>query len=241
MRAASEAIAVRRRMMGAAFADPFDFSPPLLRIQAQPPKPLATWMLRMLISLVVAVLLWAALARLDIVAVSDGKLVPAGYLKIVQPAEQGIVNEILVPEGEHVVEGQPLIRMDAALTQADLRSTRAEYDQRRLALRRIDAQLNGIPLKRSPDDPAPVYERVEAQYRANIHAYENALAQERTSLEKARQDLAAAQQTKSKLEQVLPHYVEQEKAYAKLARDGFAGRIMVLKRTLAKVPRIITS
>ena len=77
-------------------ADPADFAPPLLRIQEKPAPPLAGWMLRLILALVVALLVWAVLGRLDIVAVADGKLVPSSYLKIVQPAEQGIVKEILV-------------------------------------------------------------------------------------------------------------------------------------------------
>jgi len=87
-------------------ADPADFAPPLLRIQEKPPAPLAGWMLRLLLALVAGVILWAAFGRLDIVAVADGKLVPSSYLKIVQPAEQGIVKEILVKEGEVVQEGR---------------------------------------------------------------------------------------------------------------------------------------
>jgi hemolysin D len=42
------------------------------------------------------------LGQLDIVAVAEGKLIPQSYLKIVQPAEAGIVKEILVREGETV-------------------------------------------------------------------------------------------------------------------------------------------
>src|SRR5687767_5323445 len=99
-------------------ADPADFWPPLLRIQDKPPAPLAGWMLRLLIALLAGMLLWAAFGRLDIVAVADGKLVPSTYLKIVQPAEQGIVKEILVREGEKVAEGQVLVRMDPALAAA---------------------------------------------------------------------------------------------------------------------------
>src|SRR5881396_1137907 len=127
-------------------ADPADFSPPLLRIQQKPPPPLAGWMLRLLIALLAGLTLWAVFGRLDIVAVADGKLVPSSYLKIVQPAEQGIVKEILVKEGERVEEGRVLIRMDAALTDADVKSIQAEYDNKRLALRRIDAQLAGKTL-----------------------------------------------------------------------------------------------
>ena len=99
--------------------DPLEFSPPLLRLQEQPPSPLAGWYLRLLLGLFAFLLLWAFLGRLDIVAVAEGKLVPEGYLKIVQPAEQGIVREILVREGERVDAGQVLIRMDPILANAD--------------------------------------------------------------------------------------------------------------------------
>lgn len=218
-------------------ADPADFAPPLLRIQDKPPAPLAGWMLRLLLGLLVGILLWTVLGRLDIVAVAEGKLVPSTYLKIVQPAEQGIVKEILVKEGEAVKQGQVLIRMDPALTEADVKSMRAEYHNKRIALRRIDAQMNRTRFVREKDDPADLFPQVEAQSRANVQAYENALAQERSLLEKARNDLAGAQATKAKLEQVLPHYVEQEKAFEKLARDGYAGRIMVTDKQRERIEK----
>ncbi|TAK81596.1 MAG: HlyD family type I secretion periplasmic adaptor subunit [Betaproteobacteria bacterium] len=218
-------------------AGPADFSPPLLRIQETPPAPLGGWLLRTLIALLACVLLWAAFGPLDIVAVADGKLVPSGYLKIVQPAEQGIVREILVQEGEQVTPGQILIRMDPVLTAADVKAVQAEHDNKRLALRRIDAQLLGKKFSTQNDDPPELAAQLAAQYAANVRAYENALAQERSLLDKARQDLAAALETKTKLEQVLPHYVEQEKAFEKLTRDGFAGRIMYTDKRRERIEK----
>ena len=214
-----------------------DFSPPLLRIRETPPAPLAGWMLRLLLALVAGVIAWAAFGRLDIVAVADGKLVPSGYLKIVQPAEQGILKEIRVREGQTVKEGEVLARMDPQLTESDVKVIRADYQHKRLALRRVDAQLSGMPLRREPGDPPELHRQVEAQYRANVQAYENALAQERSLLEKARNDLAAALQTKTKLEAVLPHYVEQEKAFEKLMRDGFAGRVLATDKQRERIEK----
>ena len=218
-------------------ADPADFSPPLLRIQERPPAPLAGWMLRLLIALVAGVVAWAAFGELDIVAVAEGKLVPSSYLKIVQPAEQGIVKEILVREGEPVKEGQVLVRMDPVLTDADVKAIRTEVLNKGIALRRIDAQLAGEPLARTDDDPAELFLQVQAQHAANVRAYENALAQERALLGKARHDLAAAQATKAKLEQVLPYYIEQEKAYEKLTQDGFAGRLMYTDKRRERIEK----
>ncbi len=214
-----------------------EFSPPLLRIQERPPAPLAGWLLKIILLLITCALLWAIFGPLDIVAVADGKLVPSSYLKIIQPADHGIVREILVEEGQAVSAGQVLIRMDSAISNADVRAVRAEYEQKRLSLRRIDSQLRGKRPARQPGDPAELWTRVEAQYAANVRAYANALAQERSLIEKAGHDLAAAQATKAKLQQVLPHYVEQERAFEKLAKDGFAGRMLYADKKRERIER----
>jgi HlyD family secretion protein len=218
-------------------ADPADFRPALLQVQSRPPAPLGRGMLYVLLGLVGAMLVWAALARLDIVAVADGKLVPAGYLKIVQPSEQGVIKEIFVREGELVREGQVLMRMDTALLAADGRALSAEYHTKRLALRRIEAQLAGKQPVAEAGDPPELYAQMHAQHGANVAAYQNALAQERSTLERARNDLAAANEVRAKLLAVLPHYREQEKAFEKLSKDGFAGRLMYTDKQRERIEK----
>jgi HlyD family secretion protein len=184
-----------------------------------------------------ALLAWATFGQLDIVAVAEGRLVPDTYLKIVQPADAGVVKEILVKEGERVKEGQILMRMDAALSDSDLKALSADYHHKRLSLRRIDAQLEGAPLTQRIDDPPELFHQVQAQYAANRRAYENALAQERAVLDKAKSDLAAAEAVRRKLAQVLPHYREQEAAYAKLQQDGFAGKLMYTDKQRERIEK----
>ena len=221
----------------AADADPVDFQPGLLQVQSRPPAPLGRGVLYVVLGLVGTVFLWAAIAKLDIVAVADGKLVPAGYLKIVQPSEQGVVKEILVQEGESVRAGQILMHMDAALLDADGRALAAEYHTKRLAVRRIEAQLAGRPFVREPADPLVLYLQMRAQHAANVGSYEKALAHERSVLEKASHDLAAAQQVHAKLVAVLPHYREQEVAFEKLAKDGFSGRLMYTDKQRERIEK----
>jgi hemolysin D len=218
-------------------ADPVDFQPALLQVQSRPPAPLGRGVLYVLLGLVAAALGWAAAAKLDIVAVAEGKLVPAGYLKIVQPSEQGVIKEIFVREGELVREGQVLMRMDTALLAADGRALNTEYHTKRLALRRIEAQLASKPLAREADDPPGLYAQAEAQYAANVAAYRNALEQERTTFDRARHDLAAANEVREKLLAVLPHYREQEKAFEKLSKDGFAGRLMYTDKQRERIEK----
>ncbi len=207
-------------------SDPLAFHPPLIRLQQAAPNPQGRRVLWAILGLVAFLILWALLGRLDIVAVAEGKLVPASYLKIVQPSEAGIVKEILVREGETVRAGQVLMRMDALITEADLAAIAAEHARRRLQLARIDAELAGAPFQPAVEAPATLVREAAAQYQANRNALAAALAEERSRLVKAQQELAAARQQKERLEAVLPHYREQDKAYEKLVMDGFAGALM---------------
>lgn len=202
------------------------FHPPLIRLQQTAPHPQGRRVLWALLALLAFLLVWALFGRLDIVAVAEGKLVPATYLKIVQPSEAGIVKEILVREGDLVRAGQTLMRMDALITEADLDAIVTEHARKRLALARIDAELTGQPFRPKSNAPTALVREVIAQYQANRDALGAALAEERSRLGKAQQELAAARQQKTRLETVLPHYKDQDKAYAKLVKDGFAGTLM---------------
>jgi hemolysin D len=214
------------RLLPATDPAPSEFAPPLLRLQQTPPNPVGRRVVWVLLILLAALLIWTLIGRLDIVAVAEGKLVPHGYVKIVQPSEAGIVKEILVREGQRVVAGQTLMRMDALISDADAKALDAEFQRKRLSLRRIEAELSGKSFAALPGDPPDLARDVLAHYLADRHALDAALAEERTRLVKARQDLSAAEQVKAKLEEVVPHYRAQDKAYEKLVQNGFAGPLM---------------
>ena len=217
--------------------DSHDFSPPLIRLQESPPSPLGRRVIHALVGLLVGLLVWAVVGRLDIVAVAEGKLVPHSFLKIVQPAEAGIVREILVREGEQVAAGQALMRMDARLSEADRRALEADFYRKSLTLRRIDAELGQAEFKAEAGAPAGLVREVEAQLRANRVALEAALAEERAKMEKARREMAVAQQGKAKLTETLPHYRAQDAAFEKLSKDGFAGPLMASDKKRERIEK----
>jgi len=218
-------------------ADAREFRPAIVRLEESAPSPLGRWVLWAALVFLASLLTWSVIGRLDVVAVAEGRLVPNSYLKIVQPADAGIVKEILVREGESVSAGQVLMRMDAALSDSDLKSLSAELGSKRLAVRRIDAELAGSPLIRRADEPEAQFTQVQAQYHANRQAYETALAQERATLEKSRFELRGAEEVRDKLQRVLPHYRSQEAAYEKLTRDGFAGQLMYTDKQRERIEK----
>lgn len=207
-----------------------DFAPDLLRVQQQAPSPRPRLVLRLLLLLVGVMLAWAWLGQLDVVATAQGRIVPQSFLKIVQPAEQGIVREILVRDGDRVAQGQTLIRLDRRMSDADRRVTEHELALRDLQLRRIAAELAGTPLTRRPDDDPALWAQTQAQHRARVQAQQDARAAETALLAKARQDLQVALEMEGKLRQTAPLYREQAEGWAALAREGYAGRLMALER-----------
>ena len=128
--------------------DVSDFAPGLLAIQESPPARLPRTVLLLVVALFGILFLWASFATLDIIASAEGRLVPQTYVKIVQPADAGIIHELLVREGDSVRDGQVLVRMDANITEADVQALQNEIALKNLQLRRIDAELAGSPLVR---------------------------------------------------------------------------------------------
>ena len=208
-----------------------EFLPAILQLQEEAPSPLPRVVLWTVLSLTGALGLWAALGKLDVVAVAEGRLVPKSQLRIVQPAEGGVMRELLVKEGERVRRGQVLARMDVRAAEADAATARNEIALRRLQLRRIDAELRGASLAPLPEDPPRLYAQVEAQREARALAHGAGLAEQRSVVARARRDMQAALETQSKLSGALPVLIEQERAFERLARDGYAGKLMLAQRS----------
>ncbi|NMG77209.1 HlyD family type I secretion periplasmic adaptor subunit [Aromatoleum diolicum] len=217
-------------------AEAGEFAPGLHRMNTAP-SPLPRAVIVVLAALLGALILWAWLGRLDVVAVANGRLIPLGQLKVVQPPESGIVTELLVREGDRVETGQVLMRMDPLLNAADQQSVGAEFRHRALQLRRIEAELAGAPLKTTADDPPELAEEFRRQLQANRQAFHDTLAQEQASLERARQNLAAAEAVREKLDATLPSYKASEEAFNRLAKDGFAGNLVALDRQRLRIER----
>lgn len=211
-------------------SEALDFSPALLRLQRQPPSPLPRAILYLIVGLFAGLLLWSLFGRLDIIAVAPGRLVPSSYVKVVQPADAGIIKEILVREGDQVRKDEVLVRMDASLSEADSRQVQNQLQSTRIQLRRIDAELaDQEPTLAAEDDPM-LFGQMLAQYRARRQAHLDAVATERAVLSKAEQDLRSAQEQVSKLRQMLPIYEDQARSWQQLVDEGFAGRLQAEER-----------
>lgn len=84
-----------------------------------------------------AALAWLALAKTEEVVVAPGKLEPIGNVKTVQMPVGGVLDQMLVKEGERVRKGQILLRLD----------NEATVDRRTSITQGIDAKQEQLQLK----------------------------------------------------------------------------------------------
>ncbi|MTI09560.1 HlyD family type I secretion periplasmic adaptor subunit [Curvivirga aplysinae] len=97
---------------------------------------------------------WAFYTDLDEVAVASGEVVPQGELKVVQHFEGGVIDELLVQEGDFVEEGQVLLKLNLAGSALNLDELKVRIDGLLLRKQRVQAQINGKPFM--PDESLSV-------------------------------------------------------------------------------------
>ena len=105
--------------------------------------------------LVVSFVIWTYVTPVNEVAIAEGKVVPQGNNHIVQHFEGGIVQKILVHEGQLVEQGSVLLEVEPIAAESD-------YDQ--LNSRRIALQLKQIRLQALLNNKSPIFDDFADEY-----------------------------------------------------------------------------
>lgn len=95
--------------------DALAFLPATLEITETPPSPIGRAISLILVAVFCAAIGWASLGKVDIIASAQGKIVPSGRSKVVQPFDTGVVRAIHVRDGQHVKVGEVLIELDPTI------------------------------------------------------------------------------------------------------------------------------
>lgn len=124
------------------------FLPAALEIAETPPSPVGRAVGATIIAIFCVALAWAIIGKVDIVATANGKIIPSGRTKLIQPLETGVVRAIRVHEGEQVHAGESLIQLDPTMTAAEQGHVKADLIAARLDVARLQAMLSdsGDPL-----------------------------------------------------------------------------------------------
>jgi hemolysin D len=122
-----------------------EFLPAALEILETPPAPLPVVLMLTLCAFTAIALGWSFFGRLDVHAVTQGKIEPNGRSKVIQPLDPGKVQSLAVENGSRVKAGDLLIGFEPSEAEADVRAyagdvmnARAEIVRRRAAIEATD-------------------------------------------------------------------------------------------------------
>jgi adhesin transport system membrane fusion protein len=97
-------------------------------------------------------LLWSMIVQIDKVTRGSGRIITQQMKQDVQHLEGGIVAEILVREGDTVVAGQPLMRVENSFFKSELAQAAIEQGAKRIRLLRLDAETTGAKALKFPPE-----------------------------------------------------------------------------------------
>ncbi|MAT64744.1 MAG: hypothetical protein CMN57_03780 [Gammaproteobacteria bacterium] len=201
-----------------------DFLPAVLEIQERPPSPLGRAIVWTLMIFFILAIAWAIIGRVDIVTTAQGKIVPSGRVKVIQPQELGRIEAIHVREGQEVKAGDLLIELDPTSTRADLTRLEAELvaaEREQARLGALLAVLEGrLDLVRAEANLTDLEDRARLRSEWNAHqARQSALASARHSRSA---EVAAIDQNIAKLESILPLIAKRAAAMKSLVDRSLA-------------------
>jgi epimerase transport system membrane fusion protein len=173
---------------------------------------------------------WAALAPLSSAALAPGQITVENYRKTIQHLEGGIVDQILVRDGDLVKKDQVLLTLSDTQYRAQLEVLRGQYlitlarEARLVALRDGAAQISFAPdlLKAKGDARAADAMRVQSQtFQARRQAHENeiSLYQKQIAQLRAKQQGLEAQKVSRDL--LVKSFEGELRDYHKLLEQGY--------------------
>lgn len=130
-------------------------------------------------------LIWAAFARVDKVTRGEGKIIPSGQVQSIQSLEGGILQRILVREGQAVAKGEALLEIDPTLLRSELDLSEQKRAALRARIARLSAEAEGRQLVLPDNLPSGA---------APLVANETALHAQRLAKHQADQDVLENQQ-----------------------------------------------
>ena len=125
-----------------------EFLPAAIEIMETPPSPTSRILAMAICVLLTGAMLWAWFGRIEIHAIAQGRIVPDGKVKVIQPLEPAAVRVVHVQAGDRVAEGDVLVELDptedaATRTQIERELSAAKIEAERLRLEleaaRVDA------------------------------------------------------------------------------------------------------
>lgn len=171
---------------------------------------------------------WSMVSPVQELAHSSGEIVPSGSVRNVDHLEGGIVEALLVKEGQTVEEGQPLMRLAGATSLAE----RERLITRRRKLTLQSERLRAFAENRPANFSAAIDTADAADDRALLDAQIEARARQRAVLQAeardARVQLSGAEAQRRSVQETLDLAQSKQAIRETLTEQGLSSRLQLL-------------
>ncbi len=213
--------------------DEIEFLPAAIEVLETPASPTARITFWSLSALLAIGLIWSFIGQLDVVAVAEGKLIPAGKTKTIQPLETGVIRAIHVQDGQFVRAGDILVELDPTASGADMRRlisdlVTAQADSARLSA----AAFPTDPLKHFKLPAGVPRAMAELQRGLLVSQTEEHLARLSSmdaEMERREAERRSVEAAVRKMEEAIPLLRQRSNARSELADKGFGSRLTALE------------
>lgn len=217
------------------------FLPAALALQETPVSPAPRMAMWLLMAFALIALVWSIFGKFDVVATAQGKVVPNGRTKVIQPIETATVRAIYVTDGQEVKAGDVLLELDATATGADVARTSNDLIAAKLQAARASALLAGIAggkrptLERAAEvDTARLAQEQRALDGQNAELQAK-LAQIDAAITKHEAELQSTREIVTKLEQTAPIARQRAMDFKDLVDKNFVSKHGYLEREQVRI------
>ncbi len=216
-----------------------EFQAAAIEIMETPPSPGGRLLAFALLTLLTLAIGWSIIGRIDIYATLQGKIIPSGHIKVIEPLITGRVQAIHVRQGEIVKQGDLLIELDPTEHHAE----RVRLDEEKTIVEAVSARLGSAMLAIKKKTPAnaiaislpgnvpeavrKLQQQVLAQTLSSYYAEQERLGRE--AYQRA-MELERTRGTVKEREQLVAVMTERLEMLEKLVKRGSGSRATYLER-----------
>lgn len=183
-------------------------------------------------SILGVILVWAWFAKVDEVTRGEGRVIPSKQVQIIQSLDGGIVSEILVAEGQTVVIGTPLIRIDETRAVSSLRENQTQYLALLAKQSRLKALADGVafnPPKEVLVDAPQTFDQEFALYISSKEELQSTISIAQDQMLQREKELLEVQFRKEVAEKNYESATKELAANKPLLASGAVSEIDILK------------
>ncbi|MCB9965303.1 MAG: HlyD family type I secretion periplasmic adaptor subunit [Rhodospirillales bacterium] len=156
---------------------------------------------------------WASVSQIEQLARGEGQVVPSAEIQVVQSLEGGIVQELLVSEGDRVEKDQVLLRLSDVFFASEERGTQARFLGLQAKRARLRAEAKGEEFSlpedvttKAPDiakNEMALYASRQAEYRNQKSILEEKINAIKSRISEAQSEAARYESSRASLQKEL--------------------------------------